>query len=105
MAHDHGHDSHDPHSHDAHGGHADEHGHGAHGHEEHWGDYNAQPPGPNPLPPMSRLQLLLFGVLLALLLGAIVRSSIAMANAKKPAHAEHPAAHEAEGAEPKKKHN
>lgn len=75
---DHGHDSH---GHDAHG--HDEHGHGhGDGHGEHWGDYNAAPPAPSTLPPLTAVHLSILGVALAVLLAAIVGFSLRLSEAR-----------------------
>lgn len=60
-------DSHETHesAHDGHG----------HGHEEHWGDYNSQPPAPSALPAISPVWLAALGLSLAMLLCTIVASS------------------------------
>lgn len=59
-------------------------GHG-HGHAEQWGDYNARPPGPSTLPPVSALALTVFGASLAAMLIAITIYSFKLLNAPKPA--------------------
>ena len=79
---DHGHDAHD-HSHDSHG--HDSHGHDAHGHghEEHWGDYNAEPLAPSNLPPVSPALLIAFGTALTFLMCMIVASSLMLASSRE----------------------
>ncbi len=85
------------HAHAVHGhehahGHDEGHGQG-HGHEEHWGDYNAQPQKPSTLPPVSALALTVFGASLAAMLLAITIYSFKLLHAPKPApevHTEHP---------------
>ncbi len=106
MSADHGHDSHDSHGHDAHGhdaGHGhDEHGGHGHGHEERWGDYNAQPPGPSPLPTVSGIWLAGFGVALFALLAAITLASFSISHAQP--HEEHAEGAHDEHAEHGEKH-
>ena len=111
---DHGHDSHDSeHSH-GHGdehGHRDshEHGHGD-GHGEHWGDYNAQPPAPSTLPPLTAVHLSILGLALAVLLAAIVGFSLRLSvasshSAEAHGSAEHGGSeHKTEGGGEKKEH-
>ena len=106
---DHEHDSHDhgghgdDHGHGDHGGHGDDRGHDSHGHgHEHWGDYNAQPPAPSTLPPLTAGHLSVLGVALAVLLAAIVGYSMRLSEAR--GHSEHEAEAQGEGhekAEPK----
>lgn len=93
---DHGHDSHghDHGSHDAHdhGAHGDDHRHDDHGHgHEHWGDYNAQPPAPSTLPPLTAAHLSVLGIALAVLLAAIVGYSLRLSEAR--GHGEHAEGH------------
>jgi hypothetical protein len=46
---------------------------------EGWGDYNARPPAPSNLPPLSPLALAAFGAALAILLGVLVSASFTLA--------------------------
>lgn len=93
--HDHGKSGHDSHGHDSHGG-----GHG-HGHE-HWGDYNLKPPGPSTLPKVGIEALVVFGLALAGMLGAISLFSLKLATSAK-AHAVH-ATESGEGEHEKPEH-
>lgn len=73
------------HGHDA--GHGDDHGHG--GHDEHWGDYNTKPPGPNTLPKVGFEALAVFGLALAGMMAAITLYSMKLATSAKPDHKAH----------------
>jgi len=94
---DHAHDSHghDDHSHGA----QDDHGHAADAHagdeheHGHWGDYNAKPPAPSTLPPLSTVQLSILGVALAVLLGAILGFSLRLPDARVHDDEAHGGAH------------
>ncbi|MBE7462471.1 MAG: hypothetical protein HS116_03155 [Planctomycetes bacterium] len=99
--------SHDSHGHDSHahaGGGHDDHGHGGHGHhEEHWGDYNAEPIPPSTLPTVSGPALLVFGVALFAMILAIGFYSFQVLKRAKPhdagaGHAAHAEADDPHGA-------
>ncbi len=69
----------------------DEHAHGNHSPEEHmheqaWGDYNAEPPGPSTLPRVGAFALVFFAFALVMLLGSIVFSSFRINSTQAPSH-------------------
>ena len=63
-------------------------------HEETWGAYNAEPPTPSPLPPISPRALAFFGFVLFAFLGAVVYQSFKVDRSSGEAGHAHSSGHE-----------